>query len=104
VLPNLSSLGNKKIVFDRATQTVTLTKTFLLLQIVTDIPFEEITGLRLRRDAIRGLRSGHIWKVFLSTTDRSVQIDTGPSYSGLHALAAEISQLTGKPIVPQKPG
>lgn len=104
VLPNLSSLGGKKVVVDRTTRTVTLTKTFLLLRIMIYIPFEEIAGLQLRRYAIRGLETGHIWKVFLSTTERSVHIDTGTSYHGLHALAAEISQLTGKPIVPQKPG
>jgi len=104
VLPNLSSLGNKRVVVDRTTQTVTLTKTFLLLRIKIHIPFEEIAGLQLRRYAIRGLRTGHIWKVFLSTTKRSVHINTGTSYHGLHALAAEISQLTEKPIVPQKPG
>ena len=100
VLPNLSSLGNKRVVVDRTTQTVTLTKTFLLLRIKIYIPFEEIAGLQLRRYAIRGLRTGHIWKVFLSTTKRSVHIGTGTSYHGLHALAAEISQLTGKPVVP----
>jgi hypothetical protein len=104
VLPNLSSLGNKRVVVDRTTQTVTLTKTFLLLQIMIYIPFDEIVGLHLRRYAIHGLKTGHIWKVFLSTTERSVHIDTGTSYHGLHALAAEISQLTEKPIVPQKPG
>jgi hypothetical protein len=104
VLPNLSSLGNKRVVVDRTTQTVTLTRTFLLLQIVTHIPFEEIAGLQLRRDAIHGLRTSHIWKVFLSTSKQSVHIDTSTSYHGMHALAAEISQLTGKPILPQKPG
>ena len=104
VLPNLSSLGNKRVVVDQTTQTVTLRKTFLLLQIMIHIPFEEIAGFQLRRDAIRGLQAGHIWKVFLSTTERSVHIDTGTSYHGMHALAAEISQLTGKPVVPQKPG
>jgi hypothetical protein len=104
VLPNLSSLGNKKVVIDRTTQTVTLRKTFLLMQIRIHIPFEEIAGLQLRRYAIHGLRTGHIWKVFLSTTERSVHIDTGNSYHGLHALAAEISKLTGKPVVPQKSG
>jgi hypothetical protein len=104
VLPNLSSLGNKRVVVDRTTQTVTLTRTFLLLQIVTHIPFEEIAGLQLRRDAIHDLRTSHIWKVFLSTSKQSVHIDTSTSYHGMHALAAEISQLTGKPILPQKPG
>jgi hypothetical protein len=104
VLPNLSSLGNKKVVIDRTTQTVTLRKTFLLMQIRIYIPFEEIAGLQLRRYAIHGLRTGHIWKVFLSTTERSIHIDTGTTYHGMHALAAEISQLTGKPVVPQKPG
>ena len=104
VLPNLSSLGNKRVVVDRPTQTVTLTKTFLLLQIVIHIPFEEIAGLQLRRDATHSLKTGHIWKVFLSTTKRSVHIDTGTSFHGLHALAAEISQLTGKPILSQEPG
>ena len=98
VLANLSSLSNKRVVFDRTTQTVTLTKTFLLLRIVVHIPFEEITGLQLRRDAIRGLKTSYIWKVFLSTAKRSVHIDTGTSYHGMHALAAEISQLTGKPL------
>jgi hypothetical protein len=104
VLPNLSSLGNKRVVVDRTTQTVTLTRTLLLLQIVTHIPFEEIAGLQLRRDAIHGLKTSHIWKVFLSTSKQSVHIDTSTSYHGMHALAAEISQLTGKPILPQKPG
>jgi hypothetical protein len=104
VLPNLSLLSNKRVVVDRATQTVTLTRTFLLLRIVIHIPFEEIAGLQLQRDTFRGLKSGHIWKVFLSTAKRSVQIDTGTSYHGLHALAAEISQLTGKPVVSQKLG
>jgi len=99
VLPNLSSLGNKKVVVDRTTQTVTLTKTFLPLQIVIHIPFEEIAGLQLRRDTIHGLKAGHVWKVFLSTAERSVHIDTGTAYHGMHALAAEISQLTGKPVV-----
>ncbi len=103
VLPNLLSLGNKKVVVDRTTQAVTLTKTFLLMQIRIYIPFEEIAGLQLQRDTFRGLKSGHIWKVFLSTAKRSVHIDTGTSYHGMHALAAEISQLTGKPVVPQKP-
>jgi len=104
VLPNLSSLGNKRVVVDRTTQTVTLTRTFLLLQIVTHIPFDELAGLQLRRDALRGLKTGYIWKVFLSTARGSVPIDTDTSYHGMHALAAEISQLTGKPILPQKPG
>jgi hypothetical protein len=99
VLANLSSLGNKKVVINRTTQTVTLTKTFLFLRIVVHIPFEEIAGLQLRRDAIRGLKTSYIWKVFLSTAERSVHIDTGTSYHGMHALAAEISQLTGKPFV-----
>jgi hypothetical protein len=103
VLPNLSSLGNKRVAVDRTTQTVTLTRTFLLLQIVTLIPFEEIAGLQLRRDATHSLKRGHIWKVFLSTAKRSVPIDTSTSYHGMHALAAEISHLTGKPILPQKP-
>lgn len=103
VLPNLSSLRNKGIVFDRTTQTVTLTRTFLLLQIVISIPFEEIAGFQLQRDTFRGLKTGHVWKVFLSTAERRVHIDTGTSYHGMHALAAEISQLTGKPVVPQKP-
>lgn len=103
VLANLSSLGNKKVVIDRTTQTVTLTKIFLFLRIVVHIPFEEIAGLQLRRDAIRGLKTSYIWKVFLSTVERSVHIDTGTSYHGMHALAAEISQLTGKPILPQEP-
>ena len=103
VLPNLSSLDNKRVVVDRTTQTVTLTRTFLLLQIVTHIPFEEIAGLQLRRDTIHGLKTSHIWKVFLSTAGRSVHIDTGTSYHGMHALVAEISQLTGKPVVPQQP-
>jgi hypothetical protein len=104
VLPNLSSLANKRVVVDRATQTVTLTRTFLLLQIVTHIPFDELAGLQLRRDALRGLKTSYTWKVFLSTARGSVLIDTGTSYHGIHALAAEISQLTGKPILPQKPG
>ena len=104
VLPNLSSLDNKRVVVDRTTQTVTLTRTFLLLQIVTHIPFEEIAGLQLRRDAIHGLKTGHIWKVFLNTAKRNVHIDTSTSYHGMHALVAEISRLTGKPILPQKPG
>ncbi len=103
VLPNLSSLSNKRVVVDRTTQTVTLIKTFLLLQIVIRVPFEEITGLKLRRDAIRSLKTGYIWKVFLSTAERSVHIDTGTSHNGMHALVAEISQLTGKPVVPQEP-
>lgn len=103
VLSNLSSLGNKRVVVDRTTQTVILTKAFLFLRSVTRIPFEEITGLQVRRDAIRGLKTGHIWKVFLSTTRQSVHIDTGTSYHGVHALVAELSQLTGKPILPQKP-
>jgi hypothetical protein len=100
VLANLSSLGNKRVVVDRTTQIVTLTRTFLLLQIVTHIPFEEIAGLQLRRYDIHGLQIGHVWKVFLSTAERSVHIDTGTSYHGMHALVAEISQLTGKPVVP----
>ena len=104
VLPNLSSLGNKRVVVDRTTQIVTLTRTFLLLQIVTHISFEEIAGLQLRRCDIHGLQTGHVWKVFLSTAERSVHIDTGTSYHGMHALVAEISQLTGKPVVPKKPG
>jgi hypothetical protein len=104
VLPNLSSLGNKRVVVDRTTQTITLTKTFLLLQIVIHVPFEEIVGLQLQRDILRSLKSGHIWKVFLSTAKRAVHVDTGNSYHGIHALAAEISQLTGKPILPQEPG
>ena len=104
VLPNLSSLGNKRVVVDQTTQTVTLTKTFLLLQIMIHIPFEEIAGLQLRRDAIHGLKTGHIWRVFLNTAKRGVPIDTGTSYHGMHALVTEISQLTGKPILPQKPG
>jgi hypothetical protein len=104
VLPNLSLLGNRRVVVDRTGQTVTLTRTFLLLQIVIHIPFEEIAGLQLRRNAIHGLKTGHIWKVFLSTAERSVHIDTATSYHGMHALAAEISQLTGKPILPQEPG
>jgi hypothetical protein len=100
VLLNLSSLGNKRVVVDRTTQTVTLTRTFLLLQIVTHIPFGEIAGLQLRRDAIHGLQTSHVWKAFLSTAQRSICIDTGTSYHGMHALVAEISQLTAKPIVP----
>jgi hypothetical protein len=104
VLANLSSLSNKRVVVDRTTQIVTLKKTFLFLGIVVHIPFEEIAGLQLRRDAVRGLETSYIWKVFLSTAKRSVHIDTGTSYHGMHALAAEISQLTGKPFVPQKPG
>jgi len=100
VLANLSSLGNKRVIVDRTTQTVTITRTFLLLQIVTHIPFEEIEGLQLQRDTFRGLGTGHIWKVFLSTAERSVLVDTAPSYHGMHALVAEISQLTGKPVVP----
>jgi hypothetical protein len=104
VLPNLSSLGNRRVVIDRTAQTVTLTKTFLLLQVMVNIPFEEIAGLQLRRDTIHGLRTGHVWEVFLTATERSVHIDTGTTYHGMHALAAEISQLTGKPIVSQKPG
>jgi len=104
VLANLSSLGNKRVVIDRTTQTVALTKTFLLLRIVIHIPFEEIEGLQLQRDTFRGLETGHVWKVFLRTAERRVHIDTGISYHGLHALAAEISQLTGKPILPQEPG
>ncbi|HID62025.1 MAG TPA: hypothetical protein EYP49_04705 [Anaerolineae bacterium] len=104
VLPNLSSLGNKRIVVDRTAQAVTLTKTFLLLQIVIHIPFEEITGLQLQHDTSRGLKTSHLWKVFLNTPERNVHIDTGTSYHGMHALVAEISQLTGKPVVPQKPG
>jgi hypothetical protein len=104
VLPNLSSLGNKRVVIDRTTQTVTITRTFLLLQIVTYIPFEEIAGFQLRRNAIHGLKTGHIWKVFLSTAKQSVHIDTSTSYHAMHALAAEISQLIGKPILPQQPG
>lgn len=103
-LPNLASLSNKRVVVDRTMQTVTLTKTFLLLQIVIYIPFEEVAGLQLQRDTLRGLKTGHVWKVFLRTTERRVHVDTGTSYHGLHALAAEISQLTGKPILPQKPG
>ena len=104
VLPNLSSLSNKRVVIDRATQTVSLTKTFLLLRIMIYIPFEEIAGLQLRRDTVYGLKTDHVWKVFLSTAERRVRVDTGNSYHGLHALAAEISQLTGKPILPQKSG
>ena len=103
VLPNLASLSNKRIVFDRTTQTVTLTKTFLLLRIVIHIPFDEVVGFQLQRDALRGLKTGHVWKLFLSTAERRVHIDTDTSYHGLHALAAEISQLAGKPILPQKP-
>jgi hypothetical protein len=103
VLPNLSSLSNKRVVVDRATQKVTLTKTFLPLQMVIHIPFEEIVGFQLQRDTLRGLKSGHVWKVSLSAAKRSVDIDTDTSYHGMHALAAEISQLTGKPILPQKP-
>jgi hypothetical protein len=105
VLANLSSLGNKRVVVDRTTETIILTRTFLLLQIVIHMPFDEIAGLQLlRRDAIHGLKTGHIWKVFLNTAKRSVHIDTGTSYHGMHALVTEISQLTGKPILPQKPG
>ena len=104
VLPNLSSLSNNRVVFDRTTQTVTLTKTFLLLRIVIHIPFDEIVGLQLQRNALHGLKTGHVWKLFLCTAERSVHIDTDTSYHGMHALAAEISQLTGKPLVPQKPG
>jgi hypothetical protein len=100
VLPNLSSLGNKRVVIDRTTQKVTLTKAFLFLRIVVHIPFEEIAGLQLRRDAIRGLKTSYIWKVFLIAAERSVHIDSGTSYHGMHALAAEISQLTAKPVVP----
>ncbi|MDH4137470.1 MAG: hypothetical protein OEW09_12270 [Anaerolineae bacterium] len=103
VLANLSSLSNKRVVFDRTTQTVTLTKTFLLLRIVIHIPFDEIVGLQLQRNALRGLKSGHVWKLFLSTAEQRVHVDTETSYHGLHALAAEISQLTGKPILPQEP-
>jgi len=77
-----------------------VTRTFLLLQIVTHIPFEKIVGLQLRRDEIRGLQTSHVWKAFLRTVERSVCIDTGTSYHGMHALVAEISQLTAKPIVP----
>jgi hypothetical protein len=100
VLPNLSLLGNKSVVVDRTTQTVTLTKTFLLLKMMIHIPFEEIAGLQLRCDAIHGPKTGHIWKVFLSAAEQSVHIDTGTTYHGMHALAAEISQLTGKPVIP----
>jgi hypothetical protein len=100
VLPNLSSLANKRVIVDRTRQTVTLAKTFLLLQIVIHIPFDEIAGLQLQRDTLRGLKTSHVWKVFLSTAERSVHIDTGTSYHGMHALVAEISQLTGKPILP----
>ena len=100
VLANLSSLGNKRVVVDRTTQTVTLARTFLLLQIVIHIPFEEIVGLQLRRHEIHGLQTSHVWKAFLSTVERSVCIDAGISYHGMHALVAEISQLTAKPIVP----
>ena len=100
VLLNLSSLGNKRVVVDRTTQTVTLTRTFFLLRIVTHIPFEEIVGLQLRREDVHGLQTSHVWKAFLSTAQRSICIDTGTSYHGMHALVAEISQLTAKPIVP----
>jgi hypothetical protein len=100
VLLNLSSLGNKRVVVDRTTQTVILTRAFLFLRSVTPIPFEEITGLQLRRDTIHGLQTSHVWKAFLSTAGRSMHIDTGTSYHGMHALVAEISQLTAKPIVP----
>jgi hypothetical protein len=100
VLLNLSSLGNKRVVVDRTTQTVTLTRAFLVLWSVTHIPFEEIVGLQLRRDEIHGLQTSHVWKAFLRTAERSVCIDTGTSYQGMHALVAEISQLTAKPIVP----
>jgi hypothetical protein len=103
VLANLSSLSNTRVVFDRTTQTLTLTKTFLLLRIVIHIPFDEIVGLQLQRNALRGLKTGHVWKLFLSTAKRRVHVDTDTSYHGLHALAAEISQLTGKPILPQEP-
>ena len=99
VLLNLSSLGNKRVVVDRKTQTVTLTRAFLFLRSVTHIPFEEITGLQLRRDTIHGLQTSHVWKAFLSTAQRSICIDTGTSYHGMHALVAEISQLTGKPVI-----
>jgi len=104
VLPNLSSLGNKRVVIDRTRQTVILTRTFLLLRIVIHVPFEEIAGLQLQRNTFRGLKSGYIWKLFLGTAKRSVHIDTSTSYHGMHALAAEISQLTGKPILPQERG
>jgi len=100
VLLNLSSLGNKRVVVNRTTKTVTLTRAFLFLRSVTHIPFGEITGLQLRRDTIHGLQTGHVWKAFLSTAGRSMHIDTGTSYHGMHALVAEISQLTAKPIVP----
>jgi hypothetical protein len=100
VLPNLSSLGNKRVVVDRTTQTVTLTRAFVFLRSVARIPFGEITGLQLRRDEIHGLQTSHVWKAFLRTAERSMHIDTGTSYHGMHALVAEISQLTAKPIVP----
>ena len=100
VLLNLSSLGNKRVVVDRTTQTVTLTRAFLLLRSVTHIPFEEIVGLQLRREEIHGLQTSHVWKAFLRTAERSVCIDTGTSYHGMHALVADISRLTAKPIVP----
>ena len=100
VLLNLSSLGNKRVVVDRTTQTVTLTRAFLFLRSVTHIPFEKIVGLQLRRDEIRGLQTSHVWKAFLRTAGRSVCIDTGTSYHGMHALVAEISQLIAKPILP----
>jgi hypothetical protein len=100
VLPNLSALSNKGVVVDRTMQRVTLTRAFLFLRSVTHIPFEEIVGLQLRRDEIHGLQTSHVWKAFLSTAERSVCIDTGISYHGMHALVAEISQLTAKPIVP----
>ncbi len=102
VLPNLSSLTSKRVVVDRATQTVTLTRTFLLLRRVLHVPFEEITGFRLQYDIFRGLKTRHIWRVFLDTAGQSAHVDTGTSYHGMHALVAEISQLTGKPVVSQR--
>jgi hypothetical protein len=100
VLLNLSSLGNKRVVVDRTRQTVTLTRTFLLLRSVTHIPFGELTGLQLRRDEIHGLQTSHVWKAFLRTAGRNMHIDTCTSYHGMHALVAEISQLIAKPILP----
>jgi hypothetical protein len=100
VLPNLSALSNKGVIVDRTMQRVTLTRAFLFLRSVTHIPFEEIAGLQLRRDDVHGLQTSHVWKAFLRTAERSVCIDTGTSYHGMHALVAEISQLTAKPIVP----
>jgi hypothetical protein len=100
VLPNLSALSNKGVIVDRTMQRVTLTRAFLFLRSVTHIPFEEIAGLQLRRDDVHGLQTSHVWKAFLRTAERSVCIDTGTSYHGMHALVAEISQLTAKPIIP----